>query len=79
MPMCNHGGCAGIQVMSKDGCPGGVYIEISLLDGDDVSLGKMNDITGALPPMGSAKAVLEAPRGGAEDAEAWRVEQTTCF
>jgi len=62
-------GCFGITVMSKDGCPGGIYIEVAVLEGG-VVVDRANEITAGLDPRQQARAVLSPPGGTQAGAKA---------
>lgn len=55
-------GCFGVTVATRDGCPGGIYIEVAVLDSSGAVVDKANEITAGLGPGDVAKAVL-APAG----------------
>lgn len=62
-------GCFGITVATRDGCPGGIYIEVQVIE-DGAVVDKANEITAGLGPGDVAKVVLSPPGGAAADAQA---------
>lgn len=70
-------GCYGITVVSRDGCPSGVYIELAIMSGG-AAVGKANDITAGLPPGGKAIAVLSPP-GGVPKAATGKLAKLNCL
>lgn len=70
-------GCYGITVVSRDGCPSGVYIELAIMS-DGVAVGKANEITAGLAPGGKAQAVLSPP-GGAPSTATGKLTKLNCL
>lgn len=71
-------GCFGVTVATQNGCPGGVYIELAIVDANGAVVGKANEITAGLSKADVAQAVLSPPGGAPEGAKA-RVSQLNCL
>lgn len=54
-PDCSyHDSCADVEVVARDGCPGGVFVEMAVVDNTGTLGENSNDIGPALGPMGRA-------------------------
>lgn len=71
---CGRYNCFGIAVYSVKGCPGGVYVEASLLK-DDVVVGMTNERLGALLPDETGSAVLDIRY---DDVYEYRIAKVNC-
>lgn len=72
---CGYWGCTGVQVYSVDGCPGGVYVEASVLE-NGVVVGRANLWTGALRADETGGGLLETTYQGSN--VSFRLEEVTC-
>lgn len=61
--------CFGVTVSPRYACPGGIYIEVAVLDGG-VVVDKANEITAGLGSGQTARAVLSPPGGAKRGAKA---------
>jgi hypothetical protein len=74
---CGYGdSCWGIMIMSKQGCPNGLYAELSILDRDDVQVGYTNDSVGSALPLQKTKMIFETFEDSAHSA---RVSDISCY
>jgi hypothetical protein len=74
---CQYGNaCWGMELVAKDGCPNNLYVELSLLDSNDVNVGLTNETTSSVPPGGIARMVFETYEDGAAKA---RVAEISCY
>lgn len=69
--------CVVVTVHSRWGCSGGVYVEVSYYDSDDVVVDWTNEITASLRPGDTGKAVLGTPSG--QDITKYRVAEVSCL
>lgn len=74
-PDCDYGGCWQVEVVTRDGCPDGLYVALNILDGETV-VGTTNDLIGSVAPDEVARLTLttfeEGPRSG-------RLTEITCY
>ena len=70
------GRCFGIEVVTRDGCPDSLYVELSLIDANGAAIGFTNDTAGAILPGQHAKLVLDTFEMSAVQG---RVTQITCY
>lgn len=71
-------GCFGVTVMTLNGCPDGVYIEVGVIDASGAVVDKANEITAGLAPVGIARATLSPPGGVGAGAQA-RLTKLSCL
>ena len=72
----SSGYCWTLRVISQDGCPGGLYAEINILQ-NDVVTGYSNDLLGSLPA--EKVAVLEFQDFGGSGQKAAQITQISCY
>lgn len=51
--------CWGMELVSKDGCPGGMYVELTTLAADGAAVGFTNDTVGSIVAGGKARMVFD--------------------
>lgn len=74
---CDYGdACWGMMVISKTGCPNGLYVELSLLDSNDVQVGYTNESLSSALPLQKSKLVFNAYE---ESAETGRISKISCY
>ncbi len=74
-PSCDYFTCWQIRVLSRDGCPDGVYAELNILSGDTV-IGYTNDSLGYLGPGETALLTLTDTN---ENSTSGRLTDLTCY
>jgi hypothetical protein len=62
-------------VVTKDGCPSGIYGEIAILDKSDVQIDYTNDTTTLVPAGEKVKMTFDTFN---EEAETARLSKLTC-
>jgi hypothetical protein len=67
--------CWGMEIVARDGCPSGVYVELSVLDSAGAAVGFTNDTLSALSPGQKGKLTFESYDDGAQKA---RLTQVSC-
>lgn len=60
---CYSDTCYAMEVVSKDSCPNGLYVELTLLDESNVNVGYTNDFTSGLKQGETAQLVFNATAG----------------
>jgi hypothetical protein len=74
---CSYGdSCWGLMVISKQGCPNGLYAELSLLDKNRVQVGYTNDTLSAAQPLQKSKMIFESFE---EAAETGQLSKISCY
>lgn len=74
---CEYGdSCWGIMVISKSGCPNGLYAELSLLDKDDVQVGYTNESLSSSLPLQKSKMIFETFE---DSAQTGRLAEIKCY
>ena len=74
---CEYGdGCWGMMLIAKSGCPTGLYVELSLLDKNDVQVGYTNETVGSALPMQKTKMIFNSFE---ESAESGRISKISCY
>lgn len=74
---CEYGdGCWGMMLIAKSGCPSGLYVELSLLDKNDVQVGYTNETVGSALPMQKTKMIFNSFE---ESAESGRISKISCY
>ena len=74
---CEYGdGCWGMMLIAKSGCPSGLYVELSLLDKNDVQVGYTNETVGSALPMQKTKMIFNSFE---ESAESGRISKINCY
>jgi len=74
---CEYGdGCWGMMLIAKNGCPSGLYVELSLLDKNDVQVGYTNETVGSALPMQKTKMIFNSFE---ESAESGRISKISCY
>ena len=63
------------MVITRDGCPSGIYAEISILDKSDVQIDYTNDSTSAVLPNSKVKLTFDTFN---EEAETARIGEIGC-
>lgn len=59
-PECDYGKCTQILLEAVDGaCPNGLYVEVNLLDANDIIVGYTNDVLSSLPRGQRGKMTFE--------------------
>ena len=71
----SSGSCWSIIVITKEGCPSGIYGEIAILDKSDVQIDYTNDTTTLVPADTKAKMTFDTFN---EEAESARLSQLSC-
>jgi hypothetical protein len=71
-------GCFGITVITQNGCPNGVYIELAVMDTSGAVVGKANQITAGLAETDVAQETLSPPEGVTKGSKA-RVSKLNCL
>ena len=70
--------CWGITVATSSDCPGGVFLEISVLDKSGAAVDEANEITDPLKPGDIGSVTLAPPSGAKSDAQA-RFTKLNCL
>ena len=74
---CEYGdGCWGMMLIAKSGCPSGLYVELSLLDKNDVQVGYTNETVGSALPMQKTRMIFNSFE---ESAESGRISKISCY
>lgn len=74
---CGYGdACWGIMVISKSGCPNGLYAELSLLDKNEVQVGYTNESLSSSLPLQKSKMIFETFE---ESAQTGRLTEIKCY
>ena len=74
---CEYGDrCWGMMLIAKSGCPSGLYVELSLLDKNDVQVGYTNETVGSALPMQKTKMIFNSFE---ESAESGRISKINCY
>lgn len=68
--------CWGMYVIARDGCPGSLYVELSLTDGSGTVVGMANDTAGAVQRGQKAKLVFDTFEEAAMKA---RLADVSCY
>lgn len=68
--------CWGMLVTAAAGCASNLYVELSVMDSQEVVVGFTNDTAGALAPGQTARLVFESFESGARQA---RPTEMTCY
>lgn len=68
--------CWGMNVVSRDGCPHSLYVELSVLNNAGTVVGYTNDVAGVLGPGQQAQLVFESVDDGAAKAS---VTKVSCY
>lgn len=58
-PTCLLDSCWGLEVVAREGCPGGLYIELTTLTPDGTVVGFTNDSVGSVSYGGKARMVFD--------------------
>lgn len=72
---CGSYRCMYYTVVALGGCPGGLYVEASILSGD-VVVGMSNDLVGGVAAGEDARVFLEDYAGGGD---AFRISEVSCY
>ena len=56
---CSLDSCWGMTVIPRDGCPAGLYVEVSITDSAGAAVGYSNDTAGSVQPGQRAQLVFE--------------------
>ena len=75
-PNCDNYDCWQINVISRSGCPDGLYVEMNLFDNSDVVIDYTNDSLGSLPKGQVAVLTLEDIEGNSASG---RIEEINCY
>lgn len=51
--------CWGMELVANDGCPGGLYVELTTLASDGAAVGFTNDTVGSVSPGGKARMIFD--------------------
>lgn len=73
---CTHWDCVAYDVVTRDGCPNGLYVEANVLDSGGRVIGFTNDSVGQLRAGDRAKVILDVIE---EDGEGIRVTEVSCY
>jgi|LakMenE01Jun11ns_1017448.scaffolds.fasta_scaffold9867296_2 hypothetical protein len=74
---CEYGdGCWAMMLIAKSGCPSGLYVELSLLDKNDVQVGYTNETVGSALPMQKTRMIFNSFE---ESAESGRISKISCY
>jgi len=68
--------CWGMKVITRDGCPSSLYVELSILDSSGTAIGYTNDTVGSVAARQEAKLVFDTFE---EDAEKARLAEISCY
>jgi hypothetical protein len=71
----SSGACWSVMVVTKDGCPSGLYGEIAILDKSEVQIDYTNDTTTLVPAGTKVKMTFDTFN---EEADTARLSQLTC-
>jgi hypothetical protein len=71
----SYGSCWSVVVVTKEGCPSGIYGEIAILDKSDVQIDYTNDTTTLVPAGEKVKMTFDTFN---EEAETARLSKLTC-
>lgn len=72
---CTGESCWGIEIVAHEGCPDGLYVELSILDSSGAAIGYTNDKVGAIQRGGRAKLTFDSYEAGADKA---RLTEVSC-
>lgn len=75
---CTYSGsrCLGMLVVSRDGCPTSLYVELTLLDSDATAIGYTNDSLGALRAGERGRLIFDVFDDDAADG---RIADVSCY
>lgn len=74
---CEYGdACWGLMTISKSGCPSNLYVELSILDKNDVQIGYTNDSLSSTLPLQKSKMVFGTYQ---ESADTARISKISCY
>ena len=74
---CDYGdSCWGMMLIARSGCRSGLYVELSLLDRNDVQVGYTNEVLGSALPMQKSKLVFNTFN---EEAKYARISEMNCY
>jgi len=68
--------CWAMELVTRDGCPTSLYVELSLEDATGTSVGYTNDVAGVLAAGQKARLVFDSFEASATKA---RLTQVTCY
>lgn len=73
---CDTGdSCWGMEIVAHDGCPDGLYVELSILDSSGAAIGFTNDTVGAIQRGGRARLTFDTYEDAADKA---RLTEVSC-
>lgn len=67
--------CWSVMIITRDGCPSGIYAELAILDRSDVQIDYTNDSTTSVPPNTKVKLTFDTFN---EEADTARIGEITC-
>ena len=74
---CDLGdGCWGAMIIAKEGCSDNLYVEISILDKNDIQVGYSNDTVSSALPMQKSKMIFNSFDDSADTA---RISKISCY
>jgi hypothetical protein len=71
----SSGSCWSIMIVTRDGCPGGIYAELAILDKSEVQIDYTNDSTTSVPPNTKVKLTFDTFN---EEADTARIGEISC-
>ena len=71
----SSGSCWTVMVITKEGCPSGIYGEIAILDKSEVQIDYTNDTTTSVPVGSKVKMTFDTFN---EEADTARLSELTC-
>ena len=74
---CDLGdGCWGMMIIAKEGCSNNLYVEISILDKNEIQIGYSNDTVSSALPMQKSKMIFDSFDDSADTA---RISKISCY
>jgi hypothetical protein len=68
--------CWGLMVVTQNGCSNNLYVELSILDKNDVQIGYTNDTVSSALPLQKSKLVFDTYL---EDSDTARISKISCY
>ena len=73
---CDADACWGMMIMAKEGCSNDLYVEIAILDKNDIQIGYSNDVVSSTLPMEKSKMIFNTYEDSADTA---RISKISCY
>jgi hypothetical protein len=71
----SSGSCWSVMIITRDGCPSGIYAELAILDRSEVQIDYTNDSTTSVPPNTKVKLTFDTFN---EEADTARIGEISC-